>query len=352
MLGRMNTLVERTLELMRIPSVTGNEAALADHVRGILEGIAGSRVQCNGKSVVGDFGKGHPHVVLAGHLDTVPDQGGPAPALQQDQIVGLGSSDMKSGLTVMLALARVPERGRLTTIFYDGEEGPISGNGLGPLLDAEPDLAKADLALLLEPTDNKIELGCQGTMHARVTIHGVAAHSARPWMGRNAIHLALPLLTRVAGLPMRVVRMGDAVYREVLNVTLIEGGRSKNVLPNQCTLNLNFRFAPDRSIEAAETYLKALCPRTAEVDIVDAAPPALPRLDAPLVQQFVTKMGGDVRAKQGWTDVAQFAARGVPAINFGPGLPELAHRKDERVPVENLRYSHERLGLFLDQVFK
>jgi succinyl-diaminopimelate desuccinylase len=321
-------------------------------VRSILEANAEARVRRNGKSVVADFGQGHPHVVLAGHLDTVPDQGGPAPAQSGDHIVGLGSSDMKSGLAVMLALAQVPKRGRLTLVFYDGEEGPISGNGLGPLLDAETDLAKADLALLLEPTGNKIELGCQGTMHARVTIHGIAAHSARPWMGRNAIHLALPLLTRVAGLPIREVRMGEAVYREVLNVTLIEGGRSRNVLPNLCTLNLNFRFAPDRSIEKAESYLRALCPQSAEVEIVDAAPAALPRLDAPLVQQFMKSVGAEVRAKQAWTDVAQFAARGVPAINFGPGLPELAHRKDERVPVENLRYAHEVLGSFLEQIFK
>ena len=348
----MESLIERTLELMRIPSVTGNEDAIADHVQSILEGITGVRMRRLGKSVVADFGRGRPHVVLAGHLDTVPDQGGPAPAQSGDQIVGLGSSDMKSGLAVMMALgvSKSMRRGRLSLIFYDGEEGPISGNGLGPLLDAEPELSKADLALLLEPTGNTVELGCQGTMHARVTIHGVPAHSARPWMGRNAIHLALPLLTRVAGLPIREVRMGEAVYREVMNVTLIEGGRSRNVLPAQCTLNVNFRFAPDRTVETAETYLRALCPASAEVEIVDAAPAAPPRLEAPLVQQFVKTVGGTARGKQGWTDVAQFAGRGVPAVNFGPGLPELAHRRDERVPVENLQHAYELLRSFLMQV--
>jgi succinyl-diaminopimelate desuccinylase len=346
----MTSLVERTLELMRIPSVTGNEDAIAGHVEGVLERSEGVRVRRIGRSVVGDLGHGHPHVVLAGHLDTVPDQGGPAPALSNDHILGLGSSDMKSGLAVMLALAKAPKAGRLTVVFYDGEEGPISGNGLGPLLDANPDLAQADLALLLEPTDNKVELGCQGTMHAQVTVHGVPAHSARPWMGRNAIHLAVPLLTRVAGLPIREVKMGQAAYREVMNVTLIEGGRSRNVLPGQCTLNLNFRFAPDRTVETAEAYLRALCPQSAEVEIVDAAPAAPPRLDAPLVQQFMKTVEGPVRGKQGWTDVAQFAARGVPAINFGPGLPELAHRRDERVPVENLRRAYDTLKSFLGKV--
>ena len=350
MLGRMMSLVERTLELMRIPSVTGNEDAIAHHVHAVLQGMEGMRARRIGRSVIGEGGQGHPHVVLAGHLDTVPDQGSPAPARSGDQIVGLGSSDMKSGLAVMLALAKAPKAGRLTLVFYDGEEGPISGNGLGPLLDAEPDLTRADLALLLEPTDNAIELGCQGAMHARVTLQGIAAHSARPWMGRNAIHLSLPLLTRVAGLPIRHVKLGEAIYREVLNVTLIDGGRARNVLPDRCALNLNFRFAPDRSLETAEAYVRALCPETAEVEIVDAAPAAPPRLDAPLVRQFMTAVGKPVRGKQGWTDVAQFAARGVPAINFGPGLPELAHRRDERVPVDNLQHAHESLERFLAQV--
>jgi succinyl-diaminopimelate desuccinylase len=348
----MNALAARTLELMRIPSVTGNEDAIANHVAGVLERSEGVSVRRFGRSVTGDLGRGHPHVVVAGHLDTVPDQGGPAPALENDHIVGLGSSDMKSGLAVMIALgaAKIMRRGRLTVVFYDGEEGPISGNGLRALLDAEPELSKADLALLLEPTDNQIELGCQGTMHARVTVHGVPAHSARPWMGRNAIHLGLPLLTRVAGLPIREVRLGEAVYREVMNVTLIEGGRSRNVLPGGCTLNVNFRFAPDRTLENAETYLRALCPASAEVEIVDAAPAAPPWLDAPLVQQFVKTVGGTARGKQGWTDVAQFAGRGVPAVNFGPGLPELAHRRDERVPVENLQHAYDLLHSFLTQV--
>ena len=342
-------LVERTLELMRIPSVTGNEDAIALYVERVLGKTDGVNVRRHGRSVVADRGKGRPHVVLAGHLDTVPDQGSPAPVVDADRIVGLGSSDMKSGLAVMLTLAATSKKskGRLSLVFYDGEEGPISGNGLAPLLDAESEVTAADLALLLEPTANLIELGCQGTMHARVTIPGVAAHSARPWMGRNAIHLALPLLSRVAGLPIREVRMGEAVYREVMNVTLIDGGRSRNVLPDRCTLNINFRFAPDRSVENAESYLRTFCPEAAEVEIVDAAPAAPPRLDAPFVQKFLNAVGGEVRAKQGWTDVAQFALRGVPALNFGPGLPELAHRRDERVPVENLVRCHEILECFL-----
>ena len=352
MLGLMQALVERTLELLRIPSVTGNEDAIADHIEGVLRGMEGLRVRRHRRCVIAERGEGHPHVVLSGHLDTVPDQGGPAPALENDHIVGLGSSDMKSGLAVMIAIgaSKNMRRGRLSLVFYDGEEGPISGNGLGPLLDAVPELSHADLALLLEPTDNTIELGCQGTMHARVTIQGVPAHSARPWMGRNAIHLALPLLTRVAGLPIREVRMGEATYREVINVTLIEGGRSRNVLPAECTLNVNFRFAPDRTVENAETYLRALCPASADVELVDAAPAAPPRLDAPLVQQFLKSVGGAARGKQGWTDVAQFAGRGVPAINFGPGLPELAHRRDERVPVNNLLRAYELLESFFAQV--
>jgi succinyl-diaminopimelate desuccinylase len=348
-------LAELTLDLMRVPSPTGHEEAIADLVVSRLGTRGGARVARHGRSVVAFLGEGSPLVVLAGHLDTVPEQGHPEPAAVGSDLVGLGSSDMKSGLAVMLRLAesvareggRNARQGRLALVFYDGEEGPMSGNGLSDLFEREPDLGRADLAVLLEPTANAVELGCQGSLHARITFRGVAAHSARPWMGRNAIHLAAPFLSRVAGLPIREVAMGDALFREAMSVTLAQGGASRNVIPERFAVNLNLRFAPDRSVEEAKAHVATFIPPGADCEFVDAAPGAAPRPDVPLVRKFLEESGLPVKGKQAWTDVAQFAARGVPAFNFGPGLPELAHRRDERVPVENLVRAYRVLAGFL-----
>jgi succinyl-diaminopimelate desuccinylase len=349
-----SALGERTLELVRIPSPSGDEAALADRVAAILaEESAPAWIHRHERALVARYGDGGPHVILAGHLDTVPENEHPEPAIRDGAVVGLGSTDMKGGLAVMLAAGSMwparPEKhtGSLTLVFYDCEEVDFSRNGLRRVLAAEPSLAGADLALLLEPTDNRVELGCQGTLHARVTFTGVAAHSARPWQGRNAVHLAAPFLTRVAGLPLRIVRDGPAVYREVVGVTVAEGGRARNVIPDRFTLNVNLRFPPDRTPAEAEAYLRTLVPESARMEVTDVAPAAPPRRDAPLLARFVEASGIEPRGKQGWTDVAQFAGLGIPAANFGPGLPELAHKRDELAPVANLLRAYEVLAGFL-----
>ena len=339
-------LVEHTLALMRIPSESGSEAAIADHVAARLAGTGARFVRRHGNAVVAGYGSPEPRLLLVGHLDTVPYNGNPQPAVEDGHLVGLGSSDMKSALGVMLALGEDFPHQDFAVIFYDCEEIAYSRNGLRPLFDAEPWLGRAEAALLMEPTDNKLELGCLGTLHAAVTFTGVAAHSARPWMGENAIHKAAGFLSRVAGLPERKVTDGPATYREVLNITRCEGGHARNVIPDRFELNANFRFAPDRSPEGAERFVRELVGDAAEVEIRDLAPAAPARADAAWFQKLAAR-GIESRAKQAWTDVSQFALRGVPAANFGPGIPELAHRRDERVPVENLATSYNHLASLL-----
>jgi succinyl-diaminopimelate desuccinylase len=342
-------LTRTVLELVRIPSPSGEESVLADHVfRWLEEHTRPDHLERRGNAVVGRFDGEGPRVILGGHLDTVPENGNPEPAVADGIIHGLGTTDMKGALAVMLHLAR--DRGRGATlglVFYDCEEVAYARNGLRTLFAAEPWLEETDLAILMEPTDNLLELGCLGTLHARVTFTGVAAHSARPWAGRNAIHAAAPFLSRLAGHGEREFRDGPACFREVINVTRAEGGHARNVLPDRFHLNVNFRFAPDRSPADAEAFLRSLVPGEAGVEIVDVAPAALPRAGAPLIHTLITDHGLEARAKQAWTDVAQFAARGVPAVNFGPGIPELAHTVAESIPVANLVRSYGILDAFL-----
>ncbi len=338
-------LAERALELVRIPSVSGREEAVADHVhRGLAAATAPVFLRRHGNAVVAAYGSERPRLVLAGHLDTVPPNGNPEPAFDGETVTGLGSTDMKGALAVMIALAEAaaPRGGEPRTalpfglVFYDREETAYETNGLRPLFAAEPWLAEAELALLLEPTANRMELGCLGTLHALVTFHGAAAHSARPWTGENAIHEAAPFIETVARIGERELRQGPAVFREVIAVTLVEGGTTRNVVPDRCTVNVNFRYAPDRSPEAAEAHLRSLVPEGATVEITDLAPAAAARADAPLLARLIRDEGLEAAAKQAWTDAAQFAEHGVAAANFGPGLPELAHHREERVPAANL----------------
>ena len=341
-LGRR--LAERTLELVRIPSASGREQALADHVAGVVAGA--DRVIRHDAALVAMFGMKEPadeFVVLAGHLDTVPEAGHPEPAMDTDRITGLGSSDMKGALAVMLeaGAAHRPGQAPLALVFYDCEEIAYERNGLRPLLEREPWLGRAAAALLMEPTSNRLELGCLGTLHALVTVHGTATHSARPWTGENAIHKAAPFLSKIAALPVRDVQDGPVTYREVVSITLAEGGTTRNVVPDAFTLNLNLRFAPDRSAEQAEAYARSLIPEGATVEITDLAPSAPARMESPWLEKLAALPGVDVAAKQAWTDVSQFADLDVPAANFGPGIPEVAHKTNEYIPVENLVSSYD-----------
>lgn len=352
-------LAARTLELVRIPSPSGEEDALADHLFGFLAGrTRPAFLRRHGNALVAGYGfdsaRRPPRLVLAGHLDTVPPHHHPDPEIAGGEVVGLGATDMKGALAVMATLAETlskePEAVAampFALVFYDCEEIAFARNGLRRLFLVEPWLGEAELALIMEPTGGELELGCLGTMHARVTFTGVAAHSARPWTGENAIHKAGPFLASLAALVPREVAEGPAVYREVVSVTMAEGGSARNVVPDRFTVNVNFRFAPDRTPEDAERHLRSLVPPGTEVEITDLAPAAPARLEAPLLTRFMVGSGVTARAKQAWTDVAQFAAHGVAAANFGPGEPTLAHKTEERVRVEALERSLAVLTAFV-----
>jgi succinyl-diaminopimelate desuccinylase len=347
-------LVTLTSRLIDVPSVSGAEGALADLV------VHELRAQCPpcdlvrvGHNVVlrGPHRPERPSIVLAGHLDTVPPAGNEKSRLLDGLLYGLGASDMKAGLAVMLRLARtvdwVRARSNLTFVFYECEEVSLDRNGLRRLFPEMPWLGTADLAILLEPTDNAVELGCLGTLNARVTARGKAAHSARPWLGENAIYKAVPFLARFAALQPREVTTGGVTFRETFQVTTAEGGRARNVVPDQFALNVNYRFAPTRTTAEAVNELKAMIPPGFEFDVVDVAPPGVVRADHPLVVDLLARFGLERRAKQAWTDVAQFAEKGVAAVNFGPGVPAQAHQADEHVPVANLPRAFDVLREFV-----
>jgi succinyl-diaminopimelate desuccinylase len=341
-------LAERTLRLCEIRSPVGEEAEIAAHV---AAETGGERI---GNAVVcGRVTGARPAVLLAGHLDTVPLQDGDFPARRSGgRVHGRGASDMKGALAVMIdlwqALPREALPVELVLVFYDREEGPIASNGLLPLLAARPDLRKAALALCLEPTDLSLQIGCCGSMHATLTFHGKSAHSARPWQGENAIHKAGALLEHLRAQAPREVRIGELVYREVMSVTRIEGFTGRNVVPARCDLNLNFRFAPGRALDQAESEVRALAQRFgAEAAITDRAPSGPAILDNALLQEFRAMTAAPVEAKQAWTDVAQLAAMGIPAANFGPGEQAQAHQKNESCGEEALARAYSMLERFL-----
>lgn len=345
-------LVQLTAELVGVPSVSGNEGAIAERVACHLADLPGKLTRV-GHNVVyaAPRREGRPLAVLAGHLDTVPPQGNQTPRVESGRLFGLGASDMKAGLAVMLELARAlaaaSPRFDLAYVFYECEEVALERNGLRKLWSELPWLAEADLAIVLEPTDGTVELGCVGSLNVEITAVGKAAHSARPWLGDNAVYKALPLLERLQTMEPRPVTLAGVTYQETLQVTVAKAGIGRNVVPDRFTVNVNRRYAPGRSPEEAIAELRALVPESFEFEVVDVSPPALPHEEAPLVAEFLSRFGLERRAKQGWTDVAQFTERGVPAFNFGPGVPELAHRADESLPVENLARAYEVLAEFL-----
>jgi succinyl-diaminopimelate desuccinylase len=296
-----------------------------------------------------------PAVILAGHLDTVPLQEGDFPARrEQGRIYGRGASDMKGALAVMielwnsLDLEALPIE--LVLVFYDREEGPIASNGLLPLLEKRPDLRKAALALCLEPTDLALQLGCCGSMHATFTVKGRSAHSARPWQGENAITRMGPLLTHLHGRERKEIRIGELAFYEVMTVTRIDGFTGRNVVPARAELNVNYRFAPGRSLESAEEELRKLAHAYgAECAITDRAPSGPVILDNELLQEFRALAAAPLEAKQAWTDVAQLAAHGIPAANFGPGEQAQAHQKNESCGEEALEKAYRQLERFLEE---
>lgn len=340
--------VSLTEALVNIESVSGGERAIADAVEAALEAFPHLEVRRFGDTVVARSDQGHPErVVIAGHLDTVPLNAN-LPATRDDEFLhGLGACDMKGGVAVALRLATLPATNRdVTFLFYECEEVEAERNGLKLLGETHPELLEADFAILMEPSDAVVEAGCQGTMRVDVLTRGERAHSARAWKGVNAIHEAAEVLARLNAYEPRRPVIDGLEYREGLNAVFIDGGVAGNVLPDVCTVSVNFRFAPDRSEEQARRHLEDLFDGF-ELRVTDSAPAAVPGLSVPAAAAFVEAVGGVVNPKFGWTDVARFSALGIPAVNFGPGDPHLAHRQDERVPLDHLSRVEERLRAWL-----
>lgn len=337
--------------LVGIPSVSLREQVIADAVEARLDRVEGLAVERIDDNVVARTERGHDRrVILAGHLDTVPPAGNEAPNVDGDTLAGLGASDMKGGLAVMLRLAEevaAAARHDLTFVFYAAEEVADEHNGLRHLFAERPSLVTGDLALLLEPTDGAVEAGCQGTIRMQATFRGARAHTARPWRGENAIHKAGAVLQRIASFEAPAVDVDGLAYREALQVVYVEGGVAGNVVPDECVLVVNRRYAPSRTLEQAVEEVRAMLRGADEIELLDAAHAAPPNLSDPLVAEAVAALGGEVRPKLGWTDVARFAAHGTPALNFGPGDPELAHTPGEFVTRASLDTSYERLAAFL-----
>jgi succinyl-diaminopimelate desuccinylase len=338
-----------TASLVDAPSVSGDEAALAGAVEAVLASLPHLTVHRDGNALVARTSLGRAErVILAGHIDTVPVAGNLPSHRERDLLYGCGSCDMKSGVAVQLRLAAqltAPVRD-VTYVFYDCEEVEAERNGLLRLSRNAPELLAGDLAILLEPTGAVIEGGCQGTLRADVTARGERAHSARAWRGRNAIHGAGGILDVLRGYTARKPEVDGLTYHEGLNAVGIRGGVAGNVIPDECVVTVNFRFAPDRSVEQAADHVRAVFGGW-EVDVVDAAAGARPGLSHPAAAALLATVGGIARAKLGWTDVARFAALGMPAVNYGPGDPELAHSRDEHVDVAEIAECEQRLLAWL-----
>ena len=339
-------------QLVDIPSVSRDERQIADAVEEALAPLPHLEVVRRGDTVVArtDLGRAE-RVVIAGHLDTVPLHDNLPSRDDGTHLHGLGACDMKGGDAVILRLAAtVPEPVRdVTYVLYEGEEIESEFNGLGHLAADRPDLLLADFAILMEPSDAVVEAGCQGTMRVDVTTYGERAHSARAWKGVNAIHRAAAVLDRLTAYEPRMPVIDGLTYHEGLNAVGIIGGVAGNVLPDVCTVSVNYRFAPDRSEAEAESYLRSVF-EGYDVQVTDSAPGALPGLDRPAARDFVAAVGGVVKPKFGWTDVARFSALGMPAVNFGPGDPMLAHKQEEFVPLEQVRHCERVLARWLGRL--
>lgn len=343
--------VTLTRRLVDIPSVSGEERVIADVVESALRGTGRLEVERIGNTVVARTVTGaSERVVLAGHLDTVPVNDNLPARLEGPVLHGLGSCDMKGGVAVALHLAATlgAHRHDLTYLFYDCEEVEAERNGLNRLSRERPDLLAGDFAVLLEPSDGVVEAGCQGTLRIVVTARGERAHSARSWMGSNAIHAAGEVLDRLRDYEPRRPEIDGLRYHEGLNAVRVEGGVAGNVVPDLCRVTINYRFAPDRTPAEAEAWLRELF-APFEVEVTDAAPGALPGLATPAATDFVEAVGGVVNPKFGWTDVARFSELGIPAVNFGPGDPVFAHKRDEHVPVEQIVQVERQLRRWLEE---
>ena len=341
--------VALTAALVDVESVSGDEQRLADLVHDALAQLPHLTVTRTGNNLLArtDLGRER-RVLLAGHLDTVPVADNLPSRREGDLLHGCGTSDMKSGDAVLLHLAAtVPDPSYdLTFVLYDNEEVEASRNGLNRLVADHRHLLDADLAILMEPTSGKVEAGCQGTLRVDVALAGRRAHSARSWLGDNAIHAAAPVLQRLADHTAREVDIDGCLYREGLQAVRIDGGHAGNVIPDTCVVTVNFRFAPDRTEEQAVAYVREVLDGF-DLTVTDSSPGALPGLTQPATRHFVEAVGELPVAKYGWTDVARFSALGIPALNYGPGDPNLAHTREEHVDVRQITRAVEVLRAYL-----
>ncbi|NED81596.1 succinyl-diaminopimelate desuccinylase [Streptomyces sp. SID11233] len=342
-----------TARLVDFPSVSGEEKDLADAIETALRTLPHLTVERYGNNIVArtDLGRSE-RVLLAGHIDTVPIADNVPSRLDADGLLwGCGTSDMKSGVAVQLRIAAtVPEPNRdLTFVFYDNEEVAAHLNGLGHIADAHPDWLAADFAVLLEGSNGEVEGGCQGTLRVLLRTEGERAHSARSWMGSNAIHGAAPILARLAAYEPRKPVIDGLEFHEGLNAVRIEGGVANNVIPDACTVVVNYRYAPDLGPEEALAHVHEVFAGcgVAEFVVDDHSGAAMPGLSHPAAKAFMDAVGGTARPKFGWTDVSRFGSLGVPAVNYGPGDPILAHKRDEHVAVERITHCEDRLRSWL-----
>ncbi len=338
-----------TAQLVDIPSVSGEEGPLADAIEGALRPLPHLDVHRDGNVIVARTMLGRPErVILAGHLDTVPVADNLPSRAERSRLYGCGTTDMKSGVAVQLRLAgslTSPARD-VTYVFYDCEEVAAERNGLLRLSRTSPELLAGDFAVLMEPSSGEIEAGCQGTLRAEITAAGRRAHTARSWMGRNAIHEAGDILAVLRGYAAREPDVDGLRYHEGLNAVAIRGGVAGNVVPDECVVTVNYRFAPDRDAAQAEEFVRSLFSAW-PVTVLDVAEGARPGLAHPAAAAFVAAIGATPRAKLGWTDVARFAALGVPAVNYGPGISEIAHTPDEYVEIAAIAACEARLRAWL-----
>ncbi|THG28479.1 succinyl-diaminopimelate desuccinylase [Naasia lichenicola] len=335
--------IDLTRAICDIDSVIDNEGPLADLIEQSVVGLDHLEVQRFGDTIVARTNLGRAQrVVIAGHIDTVPLNGNLTSRFETldgvDYLWGRGTVDMKAGVAVQLKLAAELSEPivDVTWIWYDHEEVSEAKNGLNRLSQSNPELLKGDFAILGEPTRSEIEGGCNGNLRAEIRTRGLRAHSARAWVGDNAIHKAAPILDLLAAYEPRTVEVDGLEYREGLNAVGITGGVAGNVIPDECMVHINYRFAPSRSGDEAIAHMHELFGELGEIEIVDLAVGARPGLDAPIAQGFVAAVGGVPMPKYGWTDVARFSRLGVPAVNYGPGDPLKAHADDERVALQQI----------------
>jgi len=342
-------LVEDLVWLVDIGSVTGDERALRDAIADRLSSTVATELV--GESLVAGNQTGKPRIDLYGHLDTVPENGNLPARVDGERVHGLGTTDMKSGLALMLAALESPAVAEgpydVVAVFYDREEGPSAENGLETVLDQVDHLGDAELAVVMEPTDNELQLGCQGTMNATVSFTGLAAHSARPWLGENAVTKAGEWLADMHRRRARDMDVDGLVFKETFVVTTASGGVARNVIPGSFTLNVNHRYPPDRSAEEAERILAEVCAAADEFEVIDRAAAAPIPTDNRHVARLKTCGVAKVAAKTAWTDVARLTERGIAAVNFGPGEVALAHRADESVSIAALEDGWSVLQRFL-----